>query len=542
MRSNLSQLLSDCWLHSTYGMIAAMLRRFSLTLILTIILAFLLTACGPGRLPEQVIVSFTSDGDTQELTLPQGSTVRDALRTASVTLAELDRVRPPETSLLTSGMGITVTRVIQTSEQVTETIPYGSQTQPDTTLLPSERRILQAGRNGILATHYRLTYQDGQLINKVELSQEVIATPVPEIARVGLEDDFTTVPLSGTLVYLSNNNAYAVRDTSGNKRALTTEGDLDAHVFSLSSDGRWLLYTRGNTSTLNSLWVVDTTLATPEPQELKINGVLWAGFAPDSQSIAYSRGEPSPGLPGWKALNDLSILPFTTGKLGKSKEIIKASATTPYAWWGTTYDWSPDGKRLAYANTAAIGLISPTAKITRTLPLIDFAAYNTRSTWAWTPTISWSPDGQFLIAPIHSPSPSGESDEDSPAFDVAALQISGTLQPRLAVGAGMWAAPQWLGLDPANRQIVFGMSETPYASDTSRYFLNIMDRDGSNRRLLFPAAGLPGIRGLPDFTIAPDGRGLIVAYQGDLYWINLNTGLTRRLSADGSISFPRWAR
>ena len=47
--------------------------------------------------------------------MPQGSTVRDALRAPSVTLAELDRVRPPETSLLTPGLGITVTRVIQTS-------------------------------------------------------------------------------------------------------------------------------------------------------------------------------------------------------------------------------------------------------------------------------------------------------------------------------------------------------------------------------------------------------------------------------------------
>jgi resuscitation-promoting factor RpfB len=521
-------------------MIAPMLRRILPLFIFSF--SLVMAACGPGRLPEQVIVVFTSDGETQELTLPQGSTVRDALHVASVTLAELDRVRPPETSLLTSGLGITVTRVIQTSEQVTETIPYSSQTQPDTTLLPGERRILQAGRNGTLATNYRLTYEDGKLISKVELSQEVIAAPVPEIARIGLDEDFTTVPLSGTLVYLSNNNAYVVRDTSGNKRALTVAGDLDAHVFSVSPDGRWLLYTRGNTSTLNSLWVVDTTLATPEPKELKINGVLWADFAPDSQSIAYSRGEPSPGLPGWKALNDLSILPFTNGKPGKSKEIIKASATAPYAWWGTTYEWSPDGKSLAYANTAEIGLISPTAKITRTMPLVDFAAYNTRSTWAWTPTLSWSPDGQFLIASIHSPSPSGESAEDSPAFDVTALQISGTLQPRLAVGAGMWAAPKWMGLDPENRQIVFGMSETPYASDTSRYFLNIMDRDGSNRRWLFPDTGQPGIRGLPDFTIAPDGRGLIVAYQGDLYWINLNTGLTRRLSADGSIAFPRWAR
>ena len=81
-----------------------------------------------------------------------------------MTLAELDRVRPPETSLLAQRLGITVTRVIQTSEQITETIPYGTQIQPDTTLLPGERRILQAGRNGTRATNYRLTYEDGQLI------------------------------------------------------------------------------------------------------------------------------------------------------------------------------------------------------------------------------------------------------------------------------------------------------------------------------------------------------------------------------------------
>ena len=521
-------------------MIAAMSRRLFPLLFLALMLV--LAACGPGRLPEQVNVSLTSDGETHQLLLPQGSTVRDALRSASVTLAELDRVRPPETSLLIGGMSITVTRVIQTGEQVSETIPYISQTQPDTTLSPGERRILQAGRNGILATNYRLTYEDGKLTDRVELDQEVVATPVPEIARVGLKDDFNTVPLSGTLVYLSNNNAYVMRDVSGNKRALTTDSDLDAHVFSLSPDGRWLLYTRGNTSTLNSLWIVDTTLAVPEPQALNINGVLWADFSPDGKSIAYSRADPSPGLPGWKALNDLTILPFNAGKLGKAKEIVKASATAPYAWWGTNYAWSPDSTRLAYGNTAEIGVISPTAKITRTLPIINFAAYNTRSTWAWTPALSWSPDGEFLATQIHSPSPSGEADEDSPAFDVAALQISGTLQARLAVGAGMWAAPRWLGTTPADSQIVFGMAETPYASDTSRYSLYIMDRDGSNRLLLFPTDGQPGIRGLPDFTVSPDGRSVIVAYQGDLFWINLNTGLTRRLTADGSISLPRWAR
>ncbi|HTP10562.1 MAG TPA: G5 domain-containing protein [Anaerolineae bacterium] len=518
-----------------------MLRRFIQWLCF--ILMLVLAACGPGRLPEQVLVKLASDGETKELLLPQGSTVRDALHNASITLAELDQVRPPETSLLLSGMNITVTRVIQTTEIVTKTKPYPTgQTITDYALKPGESQIIQPGRNGEIATLYRLTYKDGQLVSRVEVSEDETATPVPEIIRKGPSEDFSQIIVPGTLVYMSNNNAYVIRDIVGNKRALTTEGDLDAHVFSLSPDGHWLLYTRGNTSTLNSLWIVDTTLAVPEPQALKIDGVLWANFSPDGKSIAYSHADPSPGLPGWKALNDLTIVPFTNGKLGKGKEIIKASATAPYAWWGTNYTWSPDSKWLAYSNTAEIGLITPTAKITRTLPITNFAAYNTQSTWAWTPALSWSPDGQFLATQLHSPSPSGEADEDSPAFDVAALQISGTLQTPLVVGAGMWAAPRWLGTTAADSQIVYGMAETPYASDTSRYFLYVMDRDGSNRQLLFPAEGQPGIRGLPDFDISPDGHSVIVVYQGDLYWINLNTELTRRLTVDGSISLPRWAK
>src|SRR5512136_1778997 len=127
-------------------MIGAMSRRFISLLFSAILLV--LAACGPGRLPEQVNVSLTSDGETQALLLPQGSTVRDALRSASVTLAELDRVRPPETSLLSSGLVITVTRVIETSEVVTQTEPYQTQSMTDYALKPGEAQIIQPGRNG----------------------------------------------------------------------------------------------------------------------------------------------------------------------------------------------------------------------------------------------------------------------------------------------------------------------------------------------------------------------------------------------------------
>lgn len=518
-----------------------MLHSFARSLTLFIALSLILAACGPGRVPEQVTVNITADGETQTLVLPQGQTVRDALKAASITLGELDRVRPPETTQLQSGMAITVTRIVQQTESVTQTLPFETQTVRDASI-PSGETKLQAGRNGTLQITYRLTYQDGKLVSQDEISRDVIEPPTLEILLVGIQGTFSTVPLSGAIVYLSNNNAFVMRDVSGNKRPLTTDGDLDGRVVSLSPDGRWLMYTRASTKTLNSLWLVDTTLAKLEPKALNINGVLWADFSPDGKSIAYTRADPAPGLPGWKAFNDLWIAPITNGKPGTAKEIIKSSSNAAYAWWGTSYTWSPDSQRLAYANTEAIGVISPTAKITKTIVLTDFAPYNTRSTWAWTPTTSWSPDGHFLITTLHSPSPTGESDEDSPVFDVAALIISGSFQVRLATNAGMWAAPQWSPNPLATSPIVFGVAETPYASEASRYKLFIMDRDGSNRKLLFPDADSVGIDGLPDFVSSPDGRSLLVVYQGDLYMINLVTNNIRQLTAEGSISKPRWSK
>ena len=521
-------------------MIAAMLRR--LIPLFFAACALLVAACGPGRLPEQVLVKLTSDGDTQELLLPQGSTVRDALHSASVTLAELDRVRPPETSLLLNGMGITVTRVIQTTDIVTETEAYPTgQTITDYALKPGESQIIQPGRNGEVTKRYRLTYEDGKLISRVEVEQDETATPVPEIIRKGPSEDFNQIIVPGTLIYLSNNNAYVTRDIMGNRRALTTNSDLDGRVLSLSADGHWLLYTRGNTSTVNSLWLVNTERAVPEPQDLKIGGVLWADFSPDGKSIAYSRADPALGVPEWKALNDLTIVPFDNGKLGKAKQILKPSAAAPYAWWGTNFAWSPDSTRLAYANAAEMGVITPTAKITRTLPITNFTAYDTHSNYAWVPTVSWSPDGQFLITQLHSPSGDSKPDEDSPAFDVVELQVSGTLQAPLIALAGMLATPRWLGTTPAEGQIIFGKAESPDTSLTSRYFLNAVDRDGSNQHQVYPEKGQLGIRGVPDFAIAPDESSIIVENQGDLYWIDLAGKPPQQLTADGSISLPRWA-
>ncbi len=505
--------------------------------------AIFLAACGPGREPDQISITLIADNETRPLVMPHEQTVRDVLKAQSITLGELDRVRPPETTPLQGGMSITVTRIVQQTQIVTQAVPFTTQIIPDTALPSGQRQIQQAGHNGTLQITYRATYEDGQITSRDEIDRQTIDLPTAEIARVGLQD-FSTTTFSGTLAYLSSHNAFVLRALSTNKRPLTTQGDLDGRVFALSPDGRWLLYSRAVTTTLNSLWLVDTMLAKPEARSLKINGVLWANFSPDGKSIAFTRAEAVPGEPGWRAYNDLSVAAFNTGQMGSAKTIVPQSSTAQYSWWGTTYTWSPDSKWIAYANTESIGVISISARLTNTIEIGRFAAYNTRSTWAWTPIVSWSPDSRFIVAAIHAPSPTSDPNEDSPAFDVNAIAADGSFNMRLINAAGMWSAPRWTSSSLAASKIVFGVSDTPFASDVSRYRLFVMDRDGSNHTLLFPAADSIGLDGLPDYDLAPDNRSLIVSYQGDLYIVDIASTniISRRITAEGTASHPRWAK
>jgi len=79
-----------------------------------------------------------------------------------------------------------------------------------------------------------------------------------------------------------------------------------------------------------------------------------------------------------------------------------------------------------------------------------------------------------------------------------------------------------------------------------------LDRDGSNRRVLFPNEGQLGLSGRPDLDWSPDGTQLIIAYptrpsvgdilQGDLFVIDPNDGTTQQLTTDGTLRLPRWSR
>jgi len=518
-------------------------RGFGLGAILSLAASILILAssCAP---PGPLTVTLVADGQTRTVTTDV-QTVGDLLIEAGVRLDENDRVSPPENTFLTDGLTVRVIRVDVRTETEQRVIPYGRETVRDATIPVGETRLLRAGINGIEEVTYAITLEDGVEVERRIVQRTVVQEPQNEVILIGAREEVTAVPISGTVTYLSAHNAWVMRGDTGNRRRLTATGDLDGRVFDLSPDGRWLLFTRAatETGTLNTLWMVETVTADAEPIRLKAEDVLWAAWAPDGEHVALSTGEVREAPPGWEAANDLYIAAprATDGLLLGRRRVLGPSAGGTYGWWGTTFAWGPTDDLMAYARAEEVGVVDLFEG--ERIPLLQFPSYRTRGPWAWVPALSWSPEGDILLTLTHGPSPTGEAPEDSPVFDLYALGIpelgvvTPTLRAELASEVGMWAAPSF---SPDGNWILFGRARVPYTSQTSTYDLYVMDRDGSNRRLLFPTDPRePGLD-YPAVAWDPAGGRVLAVYRGDLYLIPLD-GQARRVTDDGAITAVRWA-
>lgn len=513
---------------------------FSRALLLPLLAVMLLFACQPQ--PVQVFIEV--DGGRQSLTT-RASTVRAALAEANVTLGPLDRVNPDLYSELESGL---VIRVIRVSEEIVterEGVPFEQQTVINEALAAGETRLAQAGVNGEDEVSTRIVYEDGVEVSRTEISRVTVIQPSPEILVIGPRGQLSPVPLEGTIAYLSGGNAWLMRDSSGSRRPLTTGGDLDGRVFSLSGDGRYLLYTRKITDNLdlplNELELAPTTIVGEASISLGLSGILQAEWSPViSQSVvAYSTAERTANAPGWRANNDLWLLTLSQGRpAGRPVELVPANTQGLYPWWGASFTWSPGGGQLAYARPDQIGLVSLQEGNTRratTAGLVDFAPLKTFSEWVWVPGLSWSPDERFIAATVHGQPLAAEPAEESPAFDLWLLGLDGQTAIPVVKQVGMWANPVW-GADG----IAYGQALNSLESASSRYSIQVMDRDGSNRRQLFPFREEPGVE-FPELAWLPGGQQLLFIYNGNLYVVDSRGGPPRQLTSDGQASRISWA-
>lgn len=512
--------------------------------------AVLMAACSAPQVRQgQIQVSIVADGIILPVELPAGSTAQEAVNQVGLSLGSLDRVDPPLYTLLSDGSLVTITRIREEFEVEQVIVPFERQVLRNESLPEGETRLSQAGANGLKELTYRRVFENDILQTESVVRSVIVQEPVSEIVMVGSQAAYASLPIPGRLVYLSAGNAWVMEGNTGNRRPLVATGDLDGRVFSLSPDGAWLLYTRNNQvdNTINALWMarLDES-AEPKKVDLKVSNIIhFAQFNTGVNRLAYSTVEPRTTAPGWQANNELSIKAISpSGLVTNPTAILEANAGGVYGWWGMDFFWAPDGLSLAYAQPDEIGIVDLESK-TRQI-LFDILPLQTRQDWAWVPSVAWSPDSKTIYTVSHVASEASLSAEESPRFDLVAIPVMGGAPITLDTEVGMFAYP---AASPVMSTTVGAAGELPFQvayleamqplqSETSRYQLVVMDRDGSNRNVIFPQNEAQGLE--PQQVIwSPepvDDRGhhaIAFAYQGNIWMVDLSTGSAVQVTGDG---------
>jgi len=518
-----------------------------------LVILLLLSGCVAPRVTQaQITVNITVDGQKDQVLIPAGSTAQAALIAAKVNLNPLDRSDPPFYTVLTDGANVRLIRVREEFKVEQVVIPYEHQVLRNESMPEGETRLSQPGVNGIQENTYRIVYENGVEILRSPVKSVVVKEAVPEIMMVGSQAPFTPIQIPGRLAYLQGGNAWVMEKTTGNRRPVVNSGDLDGRIFFLSPDGTWLLYTRRSTKegTINSLWVTKVNDDSGMTIDLQAaNVVHFAAFAPDSITIAYSTVEPRSIAPGWQANNDLVTV--TIGISGfTSRPIVKLDPNSGgvYGWWGTNFAWAPDGNRMAYSRPDGVGILE--FGKSDLIPLLNITPLQTGSDWAWVPGLTWGPDGKELYTVDHVPQQGASSPEVSPLFDLTAVPLEGGAPIRLVSQVGMFAYPvpspvQHLDSDEDAYQVAFLQAIFPTQSETSNYRLNVMDRDGSNQRVLFPPEGAPGLKPqqVAWSPLVADGKNtrmIAVIYQDNIWLVNATDGQAYQITGDGLTHRVDW--
>jgi len=514
-----------------------------------LLFATLIASCRSPQIGGSITITVTADGQTQEATVPPGVTVSQALAEAGIKIGSLDKTEPPLYTVLSDGDAVILIRVEEIFETEEIVIPFERQIVRNETLPEGETRLVQAGVNGLEEVTYRRILEDDVEVSETIVKTVVLKEALPEIIMVGAQASFVPLNIPGTLAYLAGGNAWIMEGSTANRRVIVSTGDLDGRIFTLSPNGEYLVFTRKSgkpaSEEINTLWAVRTRNLDPKLISLQARNVVhFAAWIPGTNSVAYSTVEPRSAAPGWQANNDLYRVSITNS--GSPKRILYPNSGGVYGWWGMNFSFAPDG-RLAYSRPDGIGLVDQDSG--RLKPLLEITPLNTHSDWAWIPPIVWGADGNSLYFVSHAPAPAPISGEESPYFDLSALSFKNEAAAALVNSTGMFAYPAISPIDYIGREAAFQVAYLQSIfidqSDTSRYRLVVMDRDGSNSRALFPPADKNGLEPqtpiwAPSEVEGQTGDFLAVVYQGNLWLIDSGSLNPYQVTGDGLITRIDW--
>ena len=524
--------------------------------ILTVMLVLVACNATPKEEEGQVRGRILVDGEERTFIYQQPISVQEVLRLENIVLGDLDDVSPFLRTQVTDGEIITVVRVTQNTVCEDETMPFEEERLPRTDLEPGVEIIIEQGINGSRQVCYVVTYRDSVETSRNFQRQTVIEEPQSAVIYYGVNDTLEPVAIEGTIAYMSGNQAWIMETSNSARRPLTIPGQLDGRVFELSPNGRQLLYTKQTDNPddepfSNELWLM-TDLFTGNLVQLQQIDILNAYWVPGrDNAYAYTSASAGGGFQGWQAFNDLWLveIDLRSGAIRNIENLIGENVSGSYAAWGTRFAWSPDSSNVAYAKADGVGLVDFAAQDFGAF-VLNYPFFNaaTSNGWVWEPELSWSADGQWVATTIHGAPFGSESAIDSVVFNVAVFKVGDAENPLVIDNfierAGIWANPQFSPVrEDGSVRLAYFQARTPLNSVGTAYDMVVMDRDGSNKTKIFPPEGQAELRPVDfdgEFIWSPDGRQIAIIYQGNIWLVDVESGLTQQLTSDGQVSAIRW--
>jgi len=136
------------------------------------------------KIERSVPVLLKADGRTFK-TRTQGDSVADALSEMRIGVSGMDRVAPSLDTKLYDNVEIDVIRVHDDIEVAEEIAPFDTVFVADTNLDIDAQQVVNVGAEGVTRTRFRVRYEDGQEVSRVQEDRWVAQEPAERVIAYG---------------------------------------------------------------------------------------------------------------------------------------------------------------------------------------------------------------------------------------------------------------------------------------------------------------------------------------------------------------------
>ena len=138
------------------------------------------------------------DGKEKRQVWSTSTTVANFLEEQKVTLGEFDRVNYKMTDKVKADSKVKVVRVEKVTDVVEESIAFSTEKKKDSSILKGKEKVVKAGEKGKVERTYEIVKENGKVVTKTLLDEEVIEEPVTEVVSVGTKVVTASVSRSTT--------------------------------------------------------------------------------------------------------------------------------------------------------------------------------------------------------------------------------------------------------------------------------------------------------------------------------------------------------